>query len=645
MYCRSGRTGYRLWLDTHYDVQPSPFNTSVENVLENLPAELPGAVDDFDIFLPDDHVNGAHGPIARQHPSVRTEMAAYRDGEALLVLQRLWDGPPLERRCAPANEDGANILVMADARRSEGLYLGVNPEGGYLATVQTGLMRDVSEDELTSRPASGDARVMARKCEGFWAAAYRVPFGAIPGWQPGAGTLAFTAGRLWGETFEPIAWASPLVWAPVLSLMGTLHLTPRAGADEPHLHRADILYDPDTEDGELVLSVRGAAGRGPAPVVVTINTEQTRHACACGEVRMPWVPEDGDNAVGIKVGAGRTIRFQFEKWSGHRLLPRAAGQCTPPSMHELAALFRRWHDEQEKTYVAPGTWKAYETPTGRYGFDHHCAFPMEPYAWACLCLDRDEVYVARVRESCDRIAAALDRDGCILCYHFSDAPQPFDGGAFGHGSASEALCLGYRVLGDERCLAAARRAADAYDMYRLEYNTNYMAFVIWHLSELYELTGEERCVDRAVWYTENAILRGFTPCGNFPGHNYYTAYGNITLKGLAKLYRVLPGAHPLRDRLGEIILRYTNQMLSRQRANGLFDGRNRMYFGYMHTVPGLFEVARAFGGDVARALEPVLYAMFDGQTNRQRRAGGPHPPGLDVALMARHLSEKEGSPN
>ena len=104
------------------------------------------------------------------------------------------------------------------------------------------------------------------------------------------------------------------------------------------------------------------------------------------------------------------------------------------------------------------------------------------------------------------------------------------------------------MLGDERYLDAAKRAADAYGLYSLECNTNYMAFVLWHLSELFQLTGEAKHLERALWYTKHAILRGMTPSGAQPGHNYYSAYGNITLKGLAKLLRVLPAAHDFRSR-------------------------------------------------------------------------------------------------
>ena len=161
-----------------------------------------------------------------------------------------------------------------------------------------------------------------------------------------------------------------------------------------------------------------------------------------------------------------------------------------------------------------------------------------------------------------------------------------------------------------------------------------MAFVLWHLSELFELTGEPEHLHRAVWYAQYGIIRGMNPSGIHPGHNYYSAYGNITLKGLAKLLRLLPPAHPFYPVLKERTLRFTNQMLARQRVNGLFDGLNRMYYGYQHSLPGLFEVMRALPETVPD-LEPVLIAMLNAAPRFLYQ-----PEGLDIVFMARHMQEK-----
>lgn len=625
--------GYRLYLDTHYDVHTWPFARPWQEMAAHWPEPWPGAVADFDIFLPDDHYNRAHGPLARRHASVRTQMAVYRDGEALVVLLRLWDGAPLPQRFAPATEDGANIVLMAGPEADDGLYVGVNPAGEYLALHWSGLNPDCSEVSMRSQPASAGACEVrtARQAES-WTAVFRVSLSAIPGLAPAAPVVRFTAGRLWGETFEPSAWATSTVWAPRPAEMGTLYLQPRS-QQAAHLHRADFHYDPTREQGELVFTVAGLAPGEETELQVRTNTHAAAHRCT-GVTRQVWTPEDGDNAIMVKVGTQRYQTFTLEKWSGHRLFVRYPGAHPLPGLDDLQARFRQWHEGKEAEYIAPGTWASPQAQPP-YGLDHACAFPMEPYAHFSLYVERTPLYLARVREACERILHAQTPDGVFLCYHFGATPQPFDGGAFAHGSASEALLLGYRLFGEAHYLQAAQRAAAAYRLYPLEYNANYMAFVLWHLSELYELTGEEEHLERACWYTHYGVLRGLNPSGAHPGHNYYSAYGGITLKGLAKLLRVLPVAHAYYPTLKEHTLRYTNQILSRQRANGLFEGHNRMYFGYQHSAPGLFEVARALPQETTATLEPALLAQYYATSHE-----GAAADGQVIALMGRYLAER-----
>ncbi|HOS44659.1 MAG TPA: hypothetical protein PK794_13300, partial [Armatimonadota bacterium] len=474
-------TRFRLYQDTHYAVTPWPFAEDWRAVVASLPTDLPNGTADFAQFCPDDHYNRAHGPMAHAHSAVRSEMAVYRDGDALIVLMRLWDGAPLPERRATRNGDGANVLLMADANADEALYVGIDPDGNSLALRWNGLRPDSSDTTMGTPPApAGCHQAAACRGDGCWAAGFRVPLAAIPGVTGAPDTVAFTCGRLWGEDFEHSAWATSLVWAPQPAEMGTLHLGAWQRPERPYLRRADLAYDAEAETGELTFSVGGLADGETAAVQVTLNTHATPLDGAGDTVTLPWAPEDGDNALMVKVGEGRTVVFDCEKWSGHRLFPKYPSADPLPEIVALMAHFHAWHERQ---YVAPGTWA--NLVMKAYGYDHNCAFVMEPYAYACRYLDRRPIYAQRVREACDRLVREQSPDGVFLCYHFSADPRPFEGGAFGHGSASEALCLGYRVIGDDRYLEATRRAAAAYDRYALENNTNYMAFVLWHLAELH----------------------------------------------------------------------------------------------------------------------------------------------------------------
>jgi hypothetical protein len=256
---------------------------------------------------------------------------------------------------------------------------------------------------------------------------------------------------------------------------------------------------------------------------------------------------------------------------------------------------------------------------------------MEPYALACLHFDDREDYRVKVIETCERILRH-EREGHwypCLCVD-GEGTTPFAGGAFAHGSVCEALLFGYLVLDEQRYLEAAQRAVGAYDLYPLEHNQNYAAFALWHLATLYGIRDEEHVLQRALYYLQFAAHH-IDMSGAQRGHNYYSAYGGITLKGLAKLLAVFPEDHPSYLWLKDKTLRYTNQMLARQQASGLFAERNRKYLGY-HTltpVAGLVEVSIALGGEVAKRLRPALSAAWQAQQKK--------PEGLGIASMARLL--------
>ena len=216
---------------------------------------------------------------------------------------------------------------------------------------------------------------------------------------------------------------------------------------------------------------------------------------------------------------------------------------------------------------------------------------------------------------------AQQPEGWFPCYCASAggnaAPKPFEGGAFTHGAVGEALLLAERVTGDSRYLAAASRAAKAYRLYPWEDNQNYAAFALWHLAELYMRDRSPLTLGRAVYYASHFAARGIDLSGAQDGHNYYTGYSNITLKGLARLLEVLP--------------------------SGMFAGRNRKYLGYHHTAPGLFFVARALP-EMAADLEPALLAMYEAQKGGPdlRHSDTAQYCGMTIACMAQYVAEQSG---
>ncbi len=113
---------------------------------------------------------------------------------------------------------------------------------------------------------------------------------------------------------------------------------------------------------------------------------------------------------------------------------------------------------------------------------------------------------------------------------------------------------------------------------------------------------------------------------------------------MARLLQALPPEHEFYPVLRDKVIRYTNQILSRQQPSGLFAGRNRKYVGFHHPVPGLFFVAAALP-ELAADLEPALAAMVRAvidERDPDRGRDTSSDAGLALALAARYIA-RDGS--
>jgi hypothetical protein len=421
------------------------------------------------------------------------------------------------------------------------------------------------------------------------------------------------------------------------------------------VHRIDVAYDLQAEAGDFTIAWNGPtteAGLKPYKTggyagyidkyTLALNGEERTGAIAERTVdRLPLA--DGWNRLEVMTDFRSPQVVMFQHLPGDRIvLPaRVPAFRGRPPVSEMRRTFRAWHDSMENQYLGGGTWGSKSSPV--HCLCHCGVFNIEPYIIACQHLEDRPVYRQRIRECCERVLAAQQPAGWFPCHcanvNDRNLPKPFEGGAFTHGSVSEALLLAYDVIKDVRYLDAARRAVPAYDLYLWEDNQNYAAFALWHLAEQYEREPKPDTLKRAVYYASNYAARGMDLSGAQDGHNYYTGYSYITLKGLAKLLKVLPRKHPYYPQLRHVVVRSTNQALARQQASGQFAGRNRKYLGYHHSVPGLFYAAAALP-DLATAMAPALRAMYEGQ---KAGADGRHGDssqydGLVIANMAHWLT-------
>lgn len=659
---------WNLYLDTTYEALPWPWpEADWEDLGEGDLLPLPNSIDDFTRYPPGDgplSMSGVPANLPRALPVCVTQLAVYHDEDNIYVfLNALRPERPIPELGDEGREDFSCYFEMNGLNR--GIYLGLNQDGESICLPKVW-------DEDTQTPEDFEEFPWSQFREDPWrpldvnygARVIRHRDGILAAWRTARGVVArgmdgnrirFTAGRRCYATAELVSWASNLTWETRHDELGTLVFADEAEGDGvPRIRRIDVAYDCENERGTFSAEWEGvwSAERLQQAVSPHYKDRLRRYTVALngqeqtgdiqGTVENGFRIADGWNRLEYLNAVGQPpVVISFQKFSGNRIVSGAVERgAAVPGEGELCEQFALWHQQAETSYRAPGIWGG-ETGVPSVSdpvhcLDHNGVFWMEPYALACLHLERRAEYETKVRESCERVLS-FEREGYwypFLCVD-PEGTQPFCGGAFAHGSVGEALALGYRVLGDAKYLDAARRAVGAYRLYLWEDNQNYCAFALWHLAELLEQTGDEQALKWGAYYLQFAGSL-IDMSGAQGGHNYYSGYGAITLKGLAKFLRVLPEDHAKYPWLRDRVIRFSNQMVARQQSSGLFAERNRKYLGYHSLEPavGLFEVAFALGGGIAKGLEPTLLAAHQAQGTGQQRNG------LIITKMARYLKEQ-----
>ncbi len=654
---------WNLDLRKEYQVAQWPWpSTSWDSVGEAELAELPNANGDLLRYCPDDGtaaISQVPAGLPREWPNCHTQMAIFHDDHSVYAFVAAYRPKhPLPGLADNTDEDFG--LYFASNGLHRGIYFGLNQNNECICLPKVWdpeLQEDEDYDDFPWSQFRTDqwqpldldyeARVL-QLSEGI-AACWRIGKPVIRDGLEN-GRLGFTAGRRCFATGELVSWGSNLMWETRHDELGYLKFVDQPQEPPvPTVDRIDVHYSPADESGRFAVRWRGVWDKERLARVpegthyseylrrYTIALNGQEHTSDIGSgTELEFPVADGWNRLEVMTAVGEPgVAVSFQKFSGNRIVPGIHVQGPEmPEKEELVDAFRQWSAEDADEYIAPGTWGTKGSDPAGLCLDHHGSFRMEPYALACQFLESTPDYESKVRETCDRILEHEQEGHWFPCLCIDPmATMPFAGGAFGHGAVCEALVLGYRVLGDPECLDAAVRAVNAYDLYPLEHNQNYAAFALWHLSELYSVTADSAVLERAEYYLQFAGHH-IDMSGAQRGHNYYSAYGGITLKGLAKLQAAMEPGHPGHAGLRDKVLRYTNQMLARQQQTGFFAERNRKYLGYHTLTPfaGLVEAALAGGDEIFNQLLPSLLAAYEAQRDK--------PEGLVIASMARLVHKR-----
>jgi hypothetical protein len=139
-----------------------------------------------------------------------------------------------------------------------------------------------------------------------------------------------------------------------------------------------------------------------------------------------------------------------------------------------------------------------------------------------------------------------------------------DGGLqFDNGLCGKALVSAWQLTGDDRYLAAAKRAGDWTISRPLVSNWNYNAFSVGLLARLAEVShagNKEEYLAAAIMKAEVGVLPGQMASGRwFDSHNACAVYHNILMRELFELLHVLPVDHAFRPTLLDAIHRGLDQ--------------------------------------------------------------------------------------
>jgi hypothetical protein len=606
-----------------YDAVPWPFAKTWAEFLET-PEPLIHPCADFGRVAPCDGLSETPAVpprLPRLRPRGRYQMAVYHDADWLYVFLEAENGPvrvsPEQLDAIPHLRGVPRLLpVVALLTPDQRFVYRFGREGASIAPLVYGKRKAVPparklEFELKILPTARGELSCFRIARAGIAEAFL------------GNTVQLSLSRLHFETLEAVAWGSPTTWGPRPDEFGTVRLVARRELPAwPVARRVEMHYDPARETARFAVQWEGCyrpeetdAQVYPAKSHVVpwlqwsarLNGEQRMFDLAESAATTEFALADGQNHLDIASVGGPAVRVTVEKRSGNRI---AAGDWPASPVRP-----REWVAEQARAEIA-ALLAAGPAPADRTykGWDcYQAASVGRIYHY----LDPNPRYLEFLRREADFMLTLQRADGTFSGWNMTQytgqpPTTPWTGGAYDAGQAGELWCVAAWLLGDEKYLAASRRLLAAYPTYRVEFNYNFAAFALYHLVTHYRLTREAAALEQALDYAKNCVAVDVLPLGFHAGHNYYTCYGSITLRGMAQLCAVLPAREPYRAALRELCIRMTNQVLARQQPDGTFDGCNRFFLGQRFWSWGLFSVPFLLPAEEAarldRAIQRFLHA-------------------------------------
>lgn len=275
-----------------------------------------------------------------------------------------------------------------------------------------------------------------------------------------------------------------------------------------------------------------------------------------------------------------------------------------PLQTQVSKAFQAAHEISEALYLGGGIW-AGEAPiplirfTSRRVIGYACAYRVLA----------NPVYLTRAREGLEYLLREQKPSGTFVWYYRSTRGiDNQNDGLYETAIAGCALVEGYRLLGDVRYLLASEKAARWVMACPISPNTNYNMFAVWHLAALYRETQKSDYLEAAVYRTKEGGIPGQFASGGWPGHNSWSWYHGIIVRGMAELYNVLSVDHPFRIELQPSLMTAINRLIREQDITGhipanpgIADDHHRM----SHPLHGLLLARESFGAILDNCIHGI----------------------------------------
>lgn len=621
-----------IYYDLTYNAVPWPFSKSWDAFLQS-PEPLGHACDDMNRAAPCDGLSETPSVpphLPRLVPRGRYRFAIYHDPDWLYAFLDAENGPTI----VPSKVLG-NIPHMKDVHSHYPVLVFLTPDQRFL--YRFGVDGSGQSSAGIAPVVYGKRRVAAPKREFRWELKV-IPTakGDLSCWRIARADIAdaflgntarISVSHMRFETIEAVAWGSHTTWGPRPDEFGTLRLVEKREQPLwPIAHRVELHYDPTTEKGKFRVNWEGIYDKSEADVQVypareivvpwlqwsfRINGEQRMYDLRELSETDEYALANGHNHIDIASTGGPAVRISLEKRSGNRI---SESPVPPPPARSRDWLLAQIHKETEEAIKVSQQQDALGKERVYRGWECYQASSIgRVYHY----LDRDPRLLEVLRSTADYTLTLQRADGTFGGHHmarYGRKATPWAGGAYDSGQAGELWCVAWWLLKDEKYLAASQRLLHAYKDYRVEFNYNFAAFTFYHLVTHYRLTRDPLALEHALYYAKNCVAIDLMPLGFHAGHNYYSCYGSITLRGMALLCQVLPETDPYRAILREQCIRMTNQVLARQQPDGSFDGYNRFFVDQRFWMWGLFSVAFLLPPDDVARLDAAIQRFLHCET-------------------------------